>query len=123
MSLFFYTTQYIPSLTHINTGGLWPAVWLLGNLGRATYEASTNNIWPWSYDTCDRKKQEAQSISGCNKASHFGLNKFQGRGATEIDLLELMGGEFIEQSEHCCDERRLPRGAVLSVVRIRLLTI
>eukprot|EP00970_Alexandrium_tamarense_P004858 scaffold804_cov211-Alexandrium_tamarense.AAC.1 len=57
-------------------GGLWPAVWLLGNLGRATYEASTNNLWPWSYDKCDRKKQESQ-----------------GRGATEIDLLELMGGD------------------------------
>lgn len=23
-------------------GGLWPAFWILGNLGRATYEASTN---------------------------------------------------------------------------------
>jgi beta-glucanase (GH16 family) len=76
-------------------GGLWPAVWLLGNLGRATYEASTNNIWPWSYDQCDRQKQESQSISACNEANHFGLNKFQGRGATEIDLLELMGGELL----------------------------
>ena len=26
-------------------GGLWPAIWILGNLGRATYEASTNNIF------------------------------------------------------------------------------
>jgi beta-glucanase (GH16 family) len=25
-------------------GGLWPAVWLLGNLGRATYEGSTNMV-------------------------------------------------------------------------------
>lgn len=74
-------------------GGLWPAMWLLGNLGRATYEASTNNLWPWSYDTCDRKKQDSQSISACNKANHFGLNKEQGRGATEIDILELMGGD------------------------------
>ncbi|KAL7486120.1 hypothetical protein ACHAW6_011769 [Cyclotella cf. meneghiniana] len=73
-------------------GGLWPAVWLLGNLGRATYVASTNNLWPWSYDKCDRKKQESQTISACNEANHFGLNKFQGRGATEIDVLELMGG-------------------------------
>lgn len=74
-------------------GGLWPAMWLLGNLGRATYEASTNNLWPWSYDTCDRKKQDAQSISACNKANHFGLNKEQGRGTTEIDILEMMGGD------------------------------
>eukprot|EP00577_Skeletonema_sp_RCC1716_P008204 CAMPEP_0113383092 /NCGR_PEP_ID=MMETSP0013_2-20120614/6181_1 /TAXON_ID=2843 ORGANISM="Skeletonema costatum, Strain 1716" /NCGR_SAMPLE_ID=MMETSP0013_2 /ASSEMBLY_ACC=CAM_ASM_000158 /LENGTH=722 /DNA_ID=CAMNT_0000265623 /DNA_START=304 /DNA_END=2472 /DNA_ORIENTATION=- /assembly_acc=CAM_ASM_000158 len=74
-------------------GGLWPAMWLLGNLGRATYEASTNNLWPWSYDKCDRKKQDSQSISACNKANHFGLNKEQGRGATEIDILELMAGD------------------------------
>jgi len=74
-------------------GGLWPAVWMLGNLGRATYEASTNNLWPWSYDECDRKKQEAQAISACNSRNHFGLNPFQGRGATEIDVIELMGGD------------------------------
>ena len=28
-----------------DVGGLWPAVWMLGNLGRATYEASTNLLW------------------------------------------------------------------------------
>lgn len=74
-------------------GGLWPAIWLLGNLGRATYEVSTNNLWPWSYDDCDREKQQSQAISGCNSVNHFGLNPKQGRGATEIDILELMAGE------------------------------
>lgn len=74
-------------------GGLWPAVWMLGNLGRATYEASTNNIWPWSYDTCDRKLQAAQKISACNEQNHFGMHPFKGRGATEIDLLEVMAGD------------------------------
>lgn len=74
-------------------GGLWPAVWMLGNLGRATYEGSTNNIWPWSYDTCDREKQQSQAISGCNSLNHFGLNPHQGRGATEIDIVELMAGD------------------------------
>jgi len=73
-------------------GGLWPAVWLLGNLGRATYEASTNNIWPWSYDTCDRDSQEAQTISRCNLLNHYGLHPSQGRGATEIDIVEVMAG-------------------------------
>mmetsp|Transcript_6792 Transcript_6792/g.15392 ORF Transcript_6792/g.15392 Transcript_6792/m.15392 type:complete len:687 (+) Transcript_6792:232-2292(+) len=74
-------------------GGLWPAVWMLGNLGRATYEASTNNIWPWSFDKCDRKLQPAQSISACNEQNHFGMHAFQGRGATEIDLIEVMTGD------------------------------
>ena len=41
-------------------GGLWPAFWLMGNLGRATYEHSTNMMWPWSFNECDRDKQEAQ---------------------------------------------------------------
>lgn len=73
-------------------GGLWPAFWLLGNLGRATYEASTNLIWPWSYDTCDHKLQRAQEISACNKINHFGLHGYQGRGSTEIDILEAQPG-------------------------------
>ena len=73
-------------------GGLWPAVWMLGNLGRATYEASTNNLWPWSYDKCDRKLQHAQAISACDAQNHFGLNPHQGRGATEIDVIEVMSG-------------------------------
>ena len=74
-------------------GGLWPAVWMMGNLGRATYETSTNMIWPWSYDTCDRKLQESQYISACNKQNHFGLHPNQGRGATEIDFIEMMAGD------------------------------
>ena len=74
-------------------GGLWPAIWMLGNLGRATYEASTNNIWPWSFDTCDRKLQPAQTISACNEQNHYGMHSFQGRGATEIDLIEILTGD------------------------------
>ena len=73
-------------------GGLWPAIWMLGNLGRATYEGSTNNIWPWSYDTCNRKLQQSQEISACNAQNHFGLNPYQGRGSTEIDIIEIMTG-------------------------------
>lgn len=74
-------------------GGLWPAIWMLGNLGRATYESSTNNIWPWSYDTCNRTLQPAQTISACNPVNHYGMHPFQGRGATEIDILEVMTGD------------------------------
>jgi beta-glucanase (GH16 family) len=74
-------------------GGLWPAAWLLGNLGRATYEASTNKMWPWSYDKCDRKLQQAQEISACGVTDHYDFNPQQGRGATEIDLMEAMPGD------------------------------
>ncbi|KAF8309237.1 beta-glucan synthesis-associated [Clavulina sp. PMI_390] len=33
--------------------GFWPAVWMMGNLGRAGYGATTEGLWPYSYDTCD----------------------------------------------------------------------
>lgn len=90
---------------HPYIGGLWPAVWLMGNLGRATYLASTNLLWPWSYPQCDRNLQRAQEISGCDIANHFGLNQRQGRGATEIDVIEVMAGQptwlpFVKENLH-----------------------
>lgn len=72
--------------------GLWPAMWLMGNLARATYVGSSDNIWPWSYDTCNRELQVSQQISKCNKMNHFNLHSMQGRGAPEIDILEAMAG-------------------------------
>ncbi|KAF8155740.1 glycoside hydrolase family 16 protein [Crassisporium funariophilum] len=33
--------------------GLWPAVWTMGNLGRAGFGASVEGLWPFSYDSCD----------------------------------------------------------------------
>ncbi|PKI82451.1 hypothetical protein MVES_003653 [Malassezia vespertilionis] len=36
-----------------NATGFWPAVWTMGNLGRAGYGATTDGVWPYSYDTCD----------------------------------------------------------------------
>lgn len=36
-----------------NVTGLWPAAWTMGNLGRAGYGASTDGLWPYSYDSCD----------------------------------------------------------------------
>ena len=63
-----------------------------GNLARATYVGSSNNMWPWSYNVCDRKKQSEQLISACNMVNHYNLAAYTGRGAPEIDLLEVMGG-------------------------------
>ncbi|TFK27265.1 beta-glucan synthesis-associated [Coprinopsis marcescibilis] len=36
-----------------NSAGLWPAVWAMGNLGRAGYGGSLDGVWPYSYDKCD----------------------------------------------------------------------
>ncbi|GAA5973131.1 hypothetical protein JCM11641_006283 [Rhodosporidiobolus odoratus] len=33
--------------------GLWPAVWMMGNLGRAGYGATLEGMWPYVYDFCD----------------------------------------------------------------------
>ncbi|KAL9938862.1 hypothetical protein V8E36_002581 [Tilletia maclaganii] len=32
--------------------GYWPAAWLMGNLGRAGYGASTHGMWPYTYNHC-----------------------------------------------------------------------
>lgn len=76
-----------------NIGGLWPAMWLLGAFARATYVASTDWMWPWSYDHCDREKQYTQEINACSPSPHYGLEANRGRGAPEVDLLEVMAGE------------------------------
>lgn len=34
-------------------GGLWPAIWSMGNLGRAGFGATLEGLWPYSYDSCD----------------------------------------------------------------------
>lgn len=36
-----------------DTEGFWPAIWLLGNLGRAGYAGTTQGMWPYSYSSCD----------------------------------------------------------------------
>ena len=36
-----------------NVSGLWPAFWMMGNLGRAGYGATLEGTWPYSYDVCD----------------------------------------------------------------------
>lgn len=36
-----------------STSGYWPAAWLMGNLGRPGYLATTDGMWPYSYQGCD----------------------------------------------------------------------
>jgi len=75
--------------------GYWPALWLFGNLGRAVYQNSNTGLWPWSYDQCDTDLElpptdPPQRISACDDhdLESEGLHAFQGRGATELDVLE-----------------------------------
>jgi beta-glucanase (GH16 family) len=77
----------------------------MGNLGRAGYSASTDGLWPYSYDTCDAGVTRNQSLtSGLSWLPGQRLNKCLcpdqdtpspgiGRGAPELDLLEGAGGD------------------------------
>ncbi|KAE9336029.1 hypothetical protein PR003_g12717 [Phytophthora rubi] len=83
-------TKYYPT---------WPGIWMMGNLGRAIFSASTNRMWPFSYDKCepDLFNTTYQRISACNDNPGYDLNANQGRGAPEIDLLE-GGGVAVSSS-------------------------
>ena len=78
-------------------GGLWPALWMLGNLARATYVGSSNYIWPYSYDQCDETNRHSQQISSCSKVGHYDMKPGIGRGSPEIDILEAMMGNMEEK--------------------------
>ncbi|KAI5964076.1 uncharacterized protein KGF55_002018 [Candida pseudojiufengensis] len=81
--------------------GLWPAVWSLGNLARPGYLASTDGIWPYTYNECDLGTLPNQSTTNermsylpgqrLSKCTCFGNdhpNIGIGRGAPEIDIIE-----------------------------------
>jgi beta-glucanase (GH16 family) len=44
--------------------GFWPAVWTMGYLGRAGYGASTDGLWPYSYESCDLGTLKNQTLNG-----------------------------------------------------------
>ena len=76
-----------------SVGGMWPALWMLGNLARATYVGSSDWVWPYSYDECHLADVNRQEINACRNVGHYGMIPGVGRGAPEIDILETMGGD------------------------------
>ncbi|KAG9238852.1 beta-glucan synthesis-associated protein-domain-containing protein [Amylocarpus encephaloides] len=80
--------------------GLWPGVWSMGNLGRPGYKATTEGVWPYTYNGCDAGITPNQSDT--NGLSHLPGQKLTacvcngedhpspgtGRGAPELDILE-----------------------------------
>lgn len=83
-----------------NITGLWPGIWTLGNLGRPGFAATTEGVWPYSYEACDAGITANQSstdgisnllgqklnVCTCDGEDH--PNQGVGRGAPEIDCLE-----------------------------------
>ncbi|KAG8861387.1 hypothetical protein FRB91_008253 [Serendipita sp. 411] len=52
-----FTGGYIEASVQLpgspDVNGFWPAIWTMGNLGRAGYGATTEGLWPYSYEACD----------------------------------------------------------------------
>ena len=83
-----------------SVSGLWPGLWTMGNLGRPGYLASTEGVWPYSYDSCDAGITPNQSspdgisylpgqrLNKCTCPGESHPNRGTGRGAPEIDLVE-----------------------------------
>ena len=61
--------------------GLWPAFWLMGNLGRAGYGATLQGTWPYSYDQCDVGTTMNQTIYNSTYPNGFPADTLNG-GAT-----------------------------------------
>lgn len=88
-----------------NVSGLWPGMWTMGNLGRPGYLATTDGVWPYSYESCDAGITANQSspdgisylpgqrLNSCTCPGENHPNRGTGRGAPEIDALEAAVGE------------------------------
>ena len=80
--------------------GLWPAVWTLGNLARDLYPSGMSggekagrscDACAWPTPGTMYGGGAAQRVTACEvPAPSTGFRGYQGRGAPEMDLLELM---------------------------------
>lgn len=80
--------------------GLWPGAWTMGNLGRPGYQATTEGVWPYTYNNCDAGITPNQSstdgmsllpgqkLSSCTCPGADHPTPGIGRGAPEIDVFE-----------------------------------
>jgi len=84
-----------------DTMGFWPGFWAMGNLGRPGYAATTDGMWPYSYDNiCDAgitpNQSDASGLShlpgmrlpACTCTSQDHPSPGTSRSAPEIDALE-----------------------------------
>jgi beta-glucan synthesis-associated protein KRE6 len=85
--------------------GFWPGFWSMGNLGRPGYAASTDGLWPYSYDdVCDAGITPNQSqtdgisflpgmrLPACTCSGQSHPNPGKSRSAPEIDVIEASAG-------------------------------
>uniref|UniRef100_A0A8H8CQ65 Tr-type G domain-containing protein n=1 Tax=Psilocybe cubensis TaxID=181762 RepID=A0A8H8CQ65_PSICU len=81
---FCFTGGYVEASVQLpgasNVLGLWPAIWAMGNLGRAGYGASLEGLWPYTYDSCDVGTVANQTVDGRPIAAT--INGDPGKGNT-----------------------------------------
>ncbi|KAF7362900.1 GH16 domain-containing protein [Mycena venus] len=86
------TNVMLPGIN--NVFGLWPAVWTMGNLGRAGYGASLDGMWPYSYDACDVGTTPNQTLHGGPPAAlHSGADD----GKTSFGELSFLPGQRLSR--------------------------
>ncbi|KAG6971053.1 hypothetical protein JG688_00004599 [Phytophthora aleatoria] len=63
----------------------WPGIWLMGNLGRAIFSASTSRMWPFTYIECNETTFDSQNqrISACNDTPGYDCTT---EGANQADV-------------------------------------
>eukprot|EP01043_Picozoa_sp_COSAG02_P018581 COSAG02_NODE_871_length_16337_cov_7.124276_8_plen_952_part_00 len=72
--------------------GLWPAIWSMGNLGRAAFQKSNFKMWPYSSpQTCYVNASDRTANSQDNLRQDACAGR-RARGAPEIDVLEAAPG-------------------------------
>ncbi|KAL2014439.1 hypothetical protein VTN00DRAFT_1964 [Thermoascus crustaceus] len=84
-----------------DTVGFWPGFWAMGNLGRPGYAATTDGMWPYSYDDiCDAGITANQSstdgisylpgmrLPACTCPNEDHPSPGRSRTAPELDVLE-----------------------------------
>ena len=84
-----------------DTSGFWPGFWAMGNLGRPGYAATTDGLWPYSYDNiCDAGITANQSMTdgtsflpgmrlpACTCEGEDHPSPGTSRSAPEIDVIE-----------------------------------
>ncbi|KIP11417.1 glycoside hydrolase family 16 protein [Phlebiopsis gigantea 11061_1 CR5-6] len=67
-----------------NVVGLWPAIWTMGNLGRAGYGASLEGMWPYTYDSCDVGTVANQTLNGLPIAAAEGGDPSNGNALSYL---------------------------------------
>ena len=88
-----------------NTIGFWPGFWAMGNLGRPGHAATTDGLWPYSYeDKCDVGITKNQSspdglsllpgmrLPACTCPNEDHPTPGKSRSAPEIDAIEASVG-------------------------------